>query len=183
MKADSNRYLWLPTVLLLCASIGFAIATPPDSVRRSNVTSPQLTVDLAAASQGRVLFSHHSVGANIIEGVKRLDAENQKGDHIRVVSLDEAAKAKGPMLIEFSGGQNGDPKGKIDAFAATIRSKPGLKPDLAFMKFCFVDFNPRTDVDGLFSYYQKTIENIEEGTSRDSVRPCHGSFDRATQWP
>jgi hypothetical protein len=66
------------------------------------------------------------------------------------------------MLIEFEGGKNGDPEGKIDAFAATIRGESRLKPDLAFMKFCFVDFNPRTNVDELFNYYRKTIDELKK---------------------
>ena len=160
--ADSNRNLWLPTMLLLWAGIGLGFAATPDNERKSNVTTTQLAVDLAADRQARILFSHHSVGANIIEGVKRLDAENPGGGHIRVTSLNEAAASKGPMLIEFSGGQNGEPKSKIDAFAATIRGEPHLKPDLAFMKFCFVDFNPRTNVDDLFNYYRKTIVALKK---------------------
>jgi hypothetical protein len=160
--ADSNRYLWLPTMLLLWAGIGFGFAATPDSERKSNVTTTQLAVDLAADRQARILFSHHSVGANIIDGIKRIDSENPNGGHIRVASLEEAAASKGPMLIEFEGGQNGDPKGKIDAFAATIRSGIHLNPDLAFVKFCFVDFNPRTNVDDLFNYYRKTIVALKK---------------------
>ena len=32
--------------------------------------------------------------------------------------------------------------------------------DIAFMKFCFVDFNPKTDVKELFAHYQATIDDL-----------------------
>jgi len=125
------------------------------------MTTIQLAADLAAVRQVRILFLHHSVGTNIITGIKQLDAEVSGKNHIRLASLEEAAISKGPMLIHFSGGQNGEPKTKIDSFAATIRGEVRLKPDLAFMKLCYVDFNPRTDVDELFAYYRNTIEALK----------------------
>jgi len=178
--ADMNKYLWLTVMLLLGASTGCGSSVTADNKRDSNVTTMHLAADMAAARQGRILFSHHSVGANIIEGVKRFDAENPGGGRMHVTSLDEAATSKGPMLIEFSGGQNGEPKTKIDAFAAAIRGEPRLKPDLAFMKFCFVDFNPRTNVDDLFSYYQKTLEALKK--EHPEIRFAHVTVP-VTRWP
>jgi len=158
-------YIWLFVILIFGLGIGYGITAMPDNKTdnkmESNMTTKQLTEDLAIASRGRILFSHHSVGANIIEGIKRIDKEYPEGGHIRVASLEEAATSKGPMLIQFSGGENGDPKGKVDAFAKTIRDDTQLKPDLAYMKFCFVDFNPRTDVKDLFSYYKRTVESLK----------------------
>jgi hypothetical protein len=157
IMADMKRRLLLSAILLVGANISFGIAATANNEKGSNMTTMQLADDLATVRKGRILFSHHSVGANIIMGVKRLDAEVPGGNHIRVSSLEEAATSKGSMLIHFSGGQNGEPKTKIDSFAATIRGEARLKPDLAFMKFCYVDFNPRTDVGELFNYYRNTI--------------------------
>lgn len=157
--ADTNRILWLPLVLLLGASLGSAAMAGKE--RESNVTTMQLAADLAAARQGRVLFSHHSVGGNIITGIKRIDAGIFGGGRLHVASLVEASASQGPALIDVSGGRNGEPKTKIDFFAATIRGENRLKPDLAFMKLCYVDFNPRTDVDDLFGYYRNTFEVLQ----------------------
>jgi hypothetical protein len=180
--ADKNRYLWLVVVLLLGASIsyGYSSAATADNEKGSNVMMMQLAADLAVVRQGRILFSHHSVGANIIMGVKRLDSEIHGGSHIRLVSLEEAATSKGPMLIHFSGGQNGEPKTKIDSFAASIRGGTRPKPDLAFMKFCFVDFNPRTDVDDLFGYYRSIIEALKR--EHPEIRFAHVTVPLTT-WP
>jgi len=157
----NNLYLWLSVMMLLGASIGHASATTTGNERKSNMATEQLAADLAVVRKGRFLFSHHSVGVNIIMGIQRLDGETPGGNHIRLATLDEADVSEGPMLIHFTGGQNGQPKTKIDAFAAAIRNEPHLRPDLAFLKFCFVDFNPRTDVDELFKYYRNTIEALK----------------------
>ena len=178
--ADMNRHLWLLVVLLLGVSISFASTATSGNKKESNMTTTQFAADLAVVRQGRILFSHHSVGGNIIMGIQRLDSEIPEGRHIRIASLDEAATSKGPMLIHFSGGQNGEPKTKIDSFASTIRGEARLKPDLAFMKFCYVDFNPRTDVDDLFGYYRRTIEALKR--EHPEIRFAHVTVP-VTRWP
>lgn len=178
--ADMKKYLWLPVMLLLGASIGFNSAATDNSERKTNVTTMQLAADLAAARQGRILFSHHSVGANIIMGITRIDAEIPGGGRLRPVTLAEAAASKGPALIDVSGGRNGESKSKIDFFAATIRNETRLKPDLAFMKFCYVDFNPKTDIDELFNYYRNTLDALKR--EHPEIRFAHITVP-VTRWP
>lgn len=158
--ASANRCLWLKVMLLFLASIGYGFSATTDKEGGSNMTT-QLAADLAEVRQGRILFSHHSVGGNILMGIKRLDAEIPGEGRLRSASLGEATTFQGPALIDVSGGRNEEPKTKIDFFAATIRSETRLKPDLAFMKLCYVDFNPRTDVDDLFAYYRSTLEALK----------------------
>ena len=44
------------------------------------------------------------------------------------------------MFIDSTGGKNAYPKSKVDSFAAQIKELNNeLVPDVAFMKFCFVD--------------------------------------------
>jgi len=157
-----NRYnWWLLYVLLLASNSGYGSVSIVNNDRGSGLTMTQLSEDLATVRQGRILFSHHSVGANIISGMKRLDTDIGGAGHLRLANLEAAISSKGPMLIDFTGGKNQEPKTKIDAFAATIRDNSNLKPDLAFMKFCYVDFNPQTDVDELFRYYSRTILTLK----------------------
>jgi hypothetical protein len=159
--ANMKRYLLFLAVLFLGASIGLGIAETANKEKESNVTTKEFSADLAVARQGRILFSHHSVGANIIMGIQQLEAGIPGGSQIRMATPKEADSTKGPLLIQFSGGQNKEPKTKIDSFATTISDDTSLKPDLALMKFCFVDFNPRTNVEDLFSYYRSTIETLK----------------------
>jgi hypothetical protein len=157
-----------------------ATAPAADSERKSNMAMAQLASDLAAARQGRILCSHHSVGANIIAGIRRLDAESSEGGRLRVVPLEQAIASQAPALIDISGGRNMEPKTKIDFFAAAIRGEKRLKPDLAFMKLCFVDFNPRTDVNDLFTYYRDTLEALKR--EHPEIRFAHVTVSLTT-WP
>jgi hypothetical protein len=160
--------------------MGYGSTTTSSNKEESNMTMTQLAEDLAVVRQGRILFSHQSVGANIIMGVKKFDSEIPGGSQIKLATLEEASTSKGPLLIDFTGGRNGEPKTKIDAFAAAIRSEPRLKPDLAFMKFCYVDFNPQTDIDDLFRYYRKTVEELKR--EHPEIRFAHVTVP-VTRWP
>jgi hypothetical protein len=115
--------------------------------------------DLERVRQGRILFSHHSVGMNLLAGLQRMNAR-VGGGALNVVPLERAKASAGPSLIEISGGRNTDPKSKVDFFRETIRTH-ALEPELAFMKFCYVDFEPSTDVDGLFAYYRTTMDALK----------------------
>lgn len=119
----------------------------------------QVATALDVIRQSRVLFLHQSVGFNIIDGIKRLDVEHG-GNRLRVVSGPDT-RVSGPAVFEMVGGENTVPKSKIDAFAAVIREKPQLRPDLAFMKLCYVDFNAATPVGDVFAHYRTTLETLK----------------------
>ena len=160
--AETKRCLSLAVMLMLGTILCGRPGAAANFEKESHMTKTQLTADLATVRQGRILFSHMSVGADILAGIKRLDAENAGGKSLRLVSLQEAVASGGPVLIDVSGGRNGEPRTKIDFFAATIRGEARLKPNLAFMKLCYVDFNPRTDVDELFNYYRSTVASLKK---------------------
>ncbi len=159
--ADMHTQQWLSVVLLIVASGGYGLAMAAGDKGKSSAAPTSFAPAMAEVRKARILFSHHSVGANIVEGIKRLDSSISGEGRLRVLTLQEAAASKGPALIEFSGGSNGEPKTKIDSFAATIRQDARLKPDLAFMKLCYVDFDPQTDVDDLFTYYRRTLDGLK----------------------
>lgn len=132
--------------------------------------TPQLAADLSAIRSRRVVFLHHSVGRNVLAGVERLDREVGQG-RLAIVSPEVAAKAASPALVDATGGHNQDPKSKMDAFAELLRHEPLLQPDLAFMKLCYVDFHPRTDVDELLSWYGRMIEGVKR--EHPGIRVAH----------
>ncbi len=119
----------------------------------------QLAADLAVIRKARVLFTHHSVGVNILAGIEQIDAGTGE-TRVRMAPLEDVP-AGGPALVHGGGGRNTEPKTKIDHFATLLREESRFTPDLALMKLCYVDFNPRTDVDDLFSYYRRTLEELE----------------------
>jgi hypothetical protein len=147
--------------LLLLASPGCSPEAPFHGGGRSNVMTSQLVADLDVARKGRILFSHHSVGRNVLDGIARIDGAASGPARLRILSAEEAARTPGPALIEVSGGRNGEPESKIDFFVSVVRSTPRLMPQLAFMKLCYVDFDPRTDVETLFGRYRSALEGLK----------------------
>jgi hypothetical protein len=149
----------IATLSIVAAASGSEPAPPPGGTTVPQAKNSSIQADLAVVGQGRILFSHHSVGRNVLEGMGRVAAEAGAAPP-KLVPLAEAASVPGPALIDASGGRNGDPVSKIEFFEATLRGQPGLKPDVAFMKLCYVDFEPRTDVEALFARYQRAIETL-----------------------
>jgi hypothetical protein len=119
----------------------------------------ELAADLRAVAAGRVYFGHHSVGWNIIDGMSRI-AERNGVDELHIAKLEEGLPETGSFFAHSGIGHNKNPKSKIDGFEEQMRAVASGRPDVAFMKFCFVDFHPYTDVDLLFSYYQSSIESL-----------------------
>ena len=113
---------------------------------------------LYALSKKRIFFGHQSVGWNIIDGLK--DVAREKGwpgfDFIETRTPDEA-----PGFYHAGIGQNGDPLGKIADFEAIMRAGMGGKVDIAFMKFCYVDFHAGTDVDSVFASYRDAMKRLD----------------------
>jgi hypothetical protein len=148
---------WLLPMALLGSGCGRR--GPAEEGRGPPIMTAEIQHDLEVIRGGRILFTHHSVGVNILAGIDALARE--AGAPLRVGSLEEAAGMAGPVLTHGGGGRNTDPRSKIDHFATLIRSEPRLRPDLAFMKLCYVDFEPGTDVPALFAFYQRTLEELK----------------------
>lgn len=124
----------------------------------------EITSQLEVVRAHRVLFSHHSVGRDLIAGLTR--ASTQLADKpFPIVSIEHAPSDATPSFVSISGGENQNPQSKLDFFARTLRASR-YEPDLAFMKFCYVDFHPRTDVKALFAAYQRTIDALERERPR-----------------
>lgn len=107
----------------------------------------------------KVFFGHQSVGANIIEGIRELSADDQSLA-LKVKRADVPSSVGGPALVEANIGRNGDPQSKADAFVAALRH--GLGPDggIALYKYCYMDVREDTDIDGLFRSYKRAVETV-----------------------
>jgi hypothetical protein len=118
------------------------------------------TQALHQASTARVLFAHQSVGANILGGLRTL--LESTGSRWPIVDVGSGTVPDGPALLEIRAGKNGLPKTKVDDFAKAIATLPGAKPQVAFMKLCFVDVTYASDVSEILDYYRKAIERLKE---------------------
>ena len=141
----------------------------PDPQQHGAPMTPQLAADVSTARTARIYFLHHSVGANLISGVQQIDAE-VGGGKLKMVPLPSSSSVRGPAVVHGPGGENTSPKSKIDSFAAAIAQQP-VKPELAFMKLCYVDIDPKTDVDDLFAHYRQTLRSLAR--AHPSIRFAH----------
>lgn len=105
----------------------------------------------------KIFFGHQSVGYNIIRGIENL------GTGIQVQELEGGHNVIKPGIYHATNGENSFPKSKVDAFKARIRDRHlGNEFDVAFFKFCYVDFNKDSDVVEIFNYYTDAIESIKK---------------------
>jgi hypothetical protein len=125
------------------------------------VASADVGGALQRLSGARVFFAHQSVGRDILSGIAQLE-HSAGGPRLAVVERAVADQSSGGGFFAHANlGQNGDPKGKTDAFAAALASGLGGQLDLAMQKYCYVDIDARTDVDALFAYYRDAMRRIQ----------------------
>ena len=120
-----------------------------------------LASDLRTVAGARVYFGHHSVGRNMVEGLRQISAD-EGIDAIHVLELEEEPDPSDTFFAHSRVGDNKDPMSKIDEFAERIGGWLPTEPDVAFMKFCYVDFTPDTETSHLFSHYQSTMSRLSE---------------------
>lgn len=131
---------------------------------------PNQTIDLSAIkavtesdwlklSQQRILFGHQSVGTNIIKGVKDIINDNPQ-IKLNIIENSHPSEIPTPGFIHFKVGKNKDPQSKMDEFVKIVKEEVDPKPDLAFFKFCYVDFSEKTDVSQVFNAYKKTMDAL-----------------------
>jgi len=138
--------------LATCLACGVEKSPTPE-VR--TLIDETLKQDLATLRGAHVFFGHHSVGQNILEGLAVLSKEAGID-----VSIEEA-----PV------GQNMRPLEKFEDFAKRGERNPDDGTQLMAMKLCYVDFNPRTDVDQLVEAYAAAVARVRK--ARPGVRVVH----------
>jgi hypothetical protein len=108
----------------------------------------------------RIYFGHHSVGQNIIDGVKEVQ-ESHPMIQLNITEVDDSGTFDAPQFGHSRIGENRVPRSKIEGFKALMDKGLGEKVDIAFFKFCFVDISRTTDVEQLFREYATAIEELE----------------------
>jgi hypothetical protein len=113
----------------------------------------------------RILFGHKSVGYNILEGVEEIRKRDGRFKEMNVKELKEdPGELTEGGFYHLQNGKNGFPKDKCDAFRKLLIEKGmGNRVDIAFFKFCYVDFQTDSNVQDIFDYYVKTIDSVRAG--------------------
>lgn len=109
----------------------------------------------------RFYFAHQSVGNNLINGLKTLNLENSDFK-INIVEKRDSIPSDESIFLHGNIGKNEDPDSKIDGFGEAIINGIGNKVDYAFLKLCYIDFKPDTDIDRLFKKYADLIDELSE---------------------
>ena len=109
----------------------------------------------------RILFGHQSVGSNIISGVEEIMSVH-KQVKMNISRVEGAATILKPGFYHFGVGRNADPRSKIDDFVHRLRAGLGSDVDMAFFKFCYVDFDAATDAGALFRDYQRAMTDLKK---------------------
>lgn len=155
----SRRRLLAATSLAPLAPLLSACGRDTPENATMSPAAPVAADQLRAVAQRRVFFGHQSVGGNVMAGLADL-ATPDSG--LRVVeSLDPATYAK-PVFGHALVGHNEQPLTKIDAFADVVTNKLKGAVDVAFFKFCYIDFKPDTDVIALFTRYRESMAQLQQ---------------------
>ncbi len=139
------------------ALIGCQRGQVDSSASTQQAVSAELRGNLERARQRRVLFAHKSVGENVLSGLRAVLAESSL--EWKIANVEQAPV--GAVLVEATPGENGDPRSKVDGFAALVR-QASPPPDLALMKLCYVDVVEGTDVAAVFGHYEQTLKQLEQ---------------------
>lgn len=126
--------------------------------------------ELRKVAQKRIYFGHQSVGYNLVEGLEAISRERPDAA-LRIVEARSPEALAGPALAHATNGKNEQPLTKIRDFSETITGGLGATADVAFFKFCYIDFPPGTDVEGVFAEYKGTLARLRQAYPR--VRFVH----------
>jgi len=107
----------------------------------------------------RIIFGHHSVGREILQGVDEILAQNQNAK-LNIVELEDKIEKNEGYLGHFCVGKNRDPKSKNRSFYNILHSNRSSQADIAFFKYCYVDFNEDSDVHDIFNDYKQTMNKL-----------------------
>lgn len=163
------------TIQLLATfgSLGFtllALAACTEAKAPPAPVAKPLGEEWKVLARTKIFFGHQSVGDDIVAGLR--DLLGQERIPLRIVQTDSALGLEPGTWGHGHIAYNGAPEVKLESFRETFEADPsdptgilpatsGAKdPDIAWMKFCYVDFHPETDVHALFASYQSTMEGI-----------------------
>jgi len=139
-------------------AVGSCLACGDQTTRAPEVSvviDDTLKQDLKALQGARVFFGHHSVGQDILDGLAGLSRE--AGIDVRI---DDGRV-----------GENTKPLTKFEDFARRGEKEPNDGTQLMLMKLCYVDIDPRSDVDKLVHAYQDAVARVRK--ARPGVKILH----------
>lgn len=157
------RKLTTPLLFVAASLLAGCDAGPPPETR--TMSAPSSSAASAAAptagqwqrvAQLRVLFAHQSVGGNILDGIQREAAARQ----VPLVLAESRSALPGAGIQHFKVGRNEDPAGKLADFESVVNGEAGTPPNVALLKFCYIDFTQRVDPQQLAQQYIAELDAL-----------------------
>jgi hypothetical protein len=149
-------------LLLLLAGVAAASACGGDRVAPAQPQTDLVTKvpaeDWTRLASMRIAFGHQSVGMDMLTGVADLAKEVPALKLNVVLSPTPVAS---PAFVHFAAGKNEEPLTKVDHFVKFIDEAGAAPPDIAMLKFCYIDANPQTDMKAVFDRYRTAIADLE----------------------
>ena len=106
----------------------------------------------------RIYFGHQSVGYNIIDGIIELIKEFSI--KLQIEETIDLNKYSNGLFSHGRIGRNQEPRSKIEMFSNVIKEIEEIV-DIAFFKFCYVDFNENTNIKKLFHLYKYKMDELQ----------------------
>jgi len=108
----------------------------------------------------KIFYGHQSVGRNILQGIRELEARDSR-IRLNIVSSAAPEQVEGPALVEYAIGRNGDPESKEQAFAAIMERGMGRQGGIAMYKYCYLDTLPSTNPEEMFARYRANVAALQ----------------------
>ncbi len=167
-----NKNLFFSTILLgLSILLAPACSEEGNRVKGKEPPLPTLTdAQLKALSGKTFYFAHQSVGYNIVEGVGKVLERMGRPDLLRIKELQAGQSVPPAGLLHSTVGRNGDPLSKMAEFQSFLDDRLGeIRPDMAMLKFCYLDITEETDVPVLVRKYDEALSSISEGHADTAI--------------
>jgi hypothetical protein len=119
----------------------------------------------------KIYFGHQSVGFNIIDGMKQL-LKQYPSISLPIENTADTSAFGRHVFAHSTNGANTLPQTKISEFRLKMENGLGARVDIAFFKFCYIDFNASTDVPDLFNRYSKTMATLAQAYPKVHFLHC-----------
>lgn len=150
--------------IFLAAGMGLLAACGSEVSKENATVASETELDSRGIARlgGRTLiFGHMSVGYDIVNGLLAVQAADGRLAGLNVREVKDAAEIAGPGIYHVRNGPNGRPAEKCSNFAAVLEKANSVaRLDAALFKFCYVDIQAETDVEGLFKTYVATVNEV-----------------------
>ncbi len=148
--------LLLTGVAVLASACGGDRVAPAPS--QTDIVSRIPAEDWNRLAALRIAFGHQSVGMDMLTGVADI-AKDVPALKLNVVL--SPTPVASPSFVHFAAGKNEEPLTKVDHFVKFVDEAGGAAPDIAMLKFCYIDANPQTDMKVVFDHYRQAMTGLQ----------------------